>query len=287
MALLIINADDYGLCDSVNRGILECIEAGAVSDLSFIVNLSEFNGSNELLKTIEKTDVGLHLNLTAGQSVLGFHSKLVDHQGNYHDLKTLMLKLWRNEIALKDIYREIRAQIEFLSRHQYRITHIDSHRNVHLIPSIMRALLQICRDLKINVPIRMPYEGSNNLFDLTPLNMLRIPMLNMLTMHCYLRTKYKWNIQTIGGNFFNNPHPLPVLNKIKVYMKKKPNSIFELAVHPGYPSEKLLEYDGYYQQRSTELKILKTESFEIIPDRMQICGFSDLRGKSFGIGIDK
>ena len=282
MALLIINADDYGLCDSVNRGILECIEAGAVSDLSFIVNPSEFNVSDELLKAIDKTDIGFHLNLTAGQSVLGFQSGLVDHAGNYHDLKTFMLKLWRNKITPTDIYHEIRSQIEFLTHHQYRITHIDSHRNVHLIPAIMRVLLQICRDLKMNIPIRMPYEGSNNLFDLTPLNMLRIPMLNVLTMYCYLRTKYKWNILTIGGNFFNNPRPSPVFNKIKTYLKKKPNSIFELAVHPGYPSEKLLEYDGYYQQRSTELKILKTESFSIISDRMQICDFSNLQGKPFG-----
>lgn len=277
MALLIINADDYGLCDSVNRGIIECLEAGAVSDLSFIVNTSEFNGSDELLKTIDKTDIGFHLNLTAGKSVLGSRSGLVDHNGNYHDLKTLMLKFWRNEIALKDVYHETRSQIEFLTYHQYRITHIDSHRNIHLIPSIMRVLLQIRRDLKMTVPIRMPYEGINNTFDLTPLNMLRIPMLNVLTMYCYLRTKYKWNILTIGGNFFNNPRPSLVLNKMKTYMRKKPNRVFELAVHPGYPSEKLLEYDGYYQQRLTELNVLKMEYFRTISDIMQICSFSDLQ----------
>jgi predicted glycoside hydrolase/deacetylase ChbG (UPF0249 family) len=278
MALLIINADDYGLCDSVNRGIIECLEAGAVSDLSFIVNASEFNRSAELLKTIDKTDIGFHLNFTAGQSVLGSQSGLVDNDGNYYDLKTFMIKLWRNKITSTDIYREIRSQIEFLTHHQFQITHIDSHRNIHLIPTIMRALLQIRRDLKMNVPIRMPYEGINSIFNLTPLNMVRITMLNVLTMYCYLRTKYKWNILTIGGNFFNNPRPSLVLNKIKTTMRKKPNRVFELAVHPGYPSEKLLEYDEYYQQRLTELNVLKMEYFRTISDRKKICSFSDIEG---------
>lgn len=282
MALLIINADDYGLCDSVNRGIIECLESGAVSDLSFLVSASEFNGSDELLKNIGKTDIGLHLNFTTGQSVRGFQSQLVDHDGKYHDLKTLVLKIWRNKITSTDIYCEIKSQIELLINSQYRITHIDSHRNIHLMPSIMRVLLQIRRDLGLNVPIRMPYEGVNNIFVLTAPNMFRIPMLNMLTIYCYLRTRYKWNILTIGGNFFNNPRPSSVLHKIKTCISKKPHKIFELAVHPGYPSERILEYDGYYQQRLTELNVLKKECFRNISDRFQICSFADLHSQSPG-----
>ncbi|NJK98737.1 MAG: ChbG/HpnK family deacetylase [Bacteroidales bacterium] len=38
MLRLIINADDFGLCDSVNKGILDCYKTGLVSDFSFIIN---------------------------------------------------------------------------------------------------------------------------------------------------------------------------------------------------------------------------------------------------------
>jgi len=275
MAFLIINADDYGLCDSVNRGIIECFEAGAVSDLSFMVNGHEFKKSDELLKNSHKTDIGFHLNLTAGQSLLGAQSKMTDHDGRYYDLKTLMIKIWNKRISSADIYWEIRSQIEFLTDHQYSVTHFDSHRNIHLIPAIMRALLQIRSDLGMNVPIRMPYEGIVNIFSLTPFNMLRIPLLNVLTMYCHLRTRYKWNIRTIGGNFYNNPRPFAVLNTIMARMGEKSHEVFELAVHPGYSSEKLMEYDEYSQQRLNELSVLKMRHFHDFSDSVNICSFAD------------
>lgn len=285
MNFLIINADDYGLCDSVNQGIIECIETGAVSDLSFIVNASEFNTSDKRLKSIHKNDVGFHVNLTTGRSILGAKTKLVNHEGNYYDLKSLCLKLFSRKIPLKDIYCEIKAQIVFLKNHQYNITHIDSHRNIHLLPPIMKVLIKICHELGLVVPIRMPYESVNNLFVLTARNLMRISVLNAMTMYCFLRTRYKWNIRTIGGNFFNNAHPAAVIHEIKTYMKRKPHQAFELAVHPGYTSRQLLEYDEYFQQRITELKTLKMGGFKTIPGSIKICSFADLNSLSSGQAI--
>jgi predicted glycoside hydrolase/deacetylase ChbG (UPF0249 family) len=146
----------------------------------------------------------------------------------------------------------------------------------------MKVLLQLRRELGLNVPIRMPYERINNVFKLTALNMVRISMLNAMTIFCYLRTRYRWNVKTIGGNFFNNPRTDLVLHEIKNRMKNNFHKVFEMAVHPGYPSRQLMEYDEYHEQRLTEMNILKKECFCKISDTAQICSFADLTSQSSG-----
>lgn len=276
MKFLILNADDYGLCESVNQGIIECLQYGIVSDVSFMVNADEFEKSHKMLVGIQRKNIGLHLNFTVGKSILGSKSKLVDKNGYYYDLKTLLFKILLKEVSLIDIYEEIRAQIVLLFNHGYTISHIDSHRNIHLLPHIIKALLQVNEDLNLNVPIRMPHERIYSILKLTKSNWLRMGILNLLTSYCSLRTKYKWEIRTIGGNIFNNSDAATAINDIINVIKKSPYKMFEVAVHPGYPSEKLAGYDNYNRQRLWELKILKDKTALFKTDDVQIGSFNDL-----------
>ena len=257
MKRLIINADDYGLCDSVNRGILECLRSGAVSDLSFMVNLTEFREAVHLLKCDRIDKIGFHLNFTVGESILGIQSNLTDKNGRYLSLKNLAYKIFSGKISYNNIYEEIKAQINLLVDHGFKITHIDSHQNIHLLTAIMEPLMRINSELDLKVHIRMPYEKMHNIFKLKFSNLARIAILNLMTLYCSCRTNYRYCIETIGGNIFNNPHPDAVFKKVIKIIDNGPHSTYEMPVHVGYPSEKLQGYDWYSNQRRVELEFFE------------------------------
>lgn len=280
MKKLIINADDYGLCESVNAGILECFINGLVSDFSFMVNLEGFDRSNIMLSDTVIKNIGLHLNITVGRSILNSKTKLTDKGGRFFNLKTLFFKIMSGTIPEEDIYEEIIAQINLLLSEGYQITHIDSHTNIHLLPQIMKPLIHANKSSGLNVPIRMPYEKKIRVPSLTRRNMIRITALNLLTLNNQIFTKYRSPITTIGGNFFNNSNNKLVFKEILDRIDNSSFDKFELAVHPGYISDKLLEYDSYYSQRVEELNFLLNNNHIFEKSGLMISSFEEVTGRN-------
>ena len=73
MNYLIINADDFGLCESANDAIIELFLDKKISSCTFMINMQ---GLNHALKSMEREDikkmpVGLHFNIVRGKSILG------------------------------------------------------------------------------------------------------------------------------------------------------------------------------------------------------------------------
>jgi len=276
MKFIIINADDYGICESVNQGIIECLRFGIVSDLSFMINIDEFDSSHEILKTTNINHIGIHLNFTVGKSLLGNLSKLVNNEGYYYDLKTLLTKLFFNKIKLSHIYLEIKSQFEMLISKGYVITHVDSHRNIHVLPGVMMPLLKVMKELNLDIPVRMPYEEISSLYRATKNNIMRIIILNIFTLYCFFHTKYKCNVRTIGGNLFNNSDLPEAFLDVVRRINSRSAKIYEVAVHPGYPSRKLLYYDNYCYQRLWELNYLKNAKSQIKLNSLRLTSFNDL-----------
>ncbi len=273
MKKIIINADDFGLCESVNKGILECLHHGIVSDLSFMINHQEFEHSSTMLKQSGIMKVGFHLNLTVGKSVLGEKSKFTDNNSYYLDFKRILIKILMNRINMEYIYNEIKAQMNLLISYGYKITHIDSHQNIHLLPSIMKTLMRLNKEFGLNVPIRMPYGSLHNILRAEYRNLFRIAILNLLTVHCCFRTKYHPNIRVVGIDLFDNTDIINSFDEMSQVIRRSPFEIYEIPVHPGYPSDKLLEYDWYCDQRLIELDLLK--------DKIVLPKIKDFRIASF------
>ena len=67
---IIINADDFGMFDSANRGILYCLEKNLINSVSVCVNYRENNNIAEILPFRNRlVSIGLHINLTEGYSL--------------------------------------------------------------------------------------------------------------------------------------------------------------------------------------------------------------------------
>ena len=143
MKSIIINADDFGLCDSVNNGIVFCMENGIVSDLSFIVNHPYLNNSIELLKKKKILNIGVHLNYSLGKPNKSKKSCLTNSKGFFNNVNTHFINYSMGRINVEEIYEESKSQVEILLSNGFNITHFDSHQNVHILPWTLTRCLSL------------------------------------------------------------------------------------------------------------------------------------------------
>ena len=61
---LILNADDFGLSPSVNKGIVEAFQQGIISSATMMMNTPYTDEAIELAKKHNLKNIGIHLNLT-------------------------------------------------------------------------------------------------------------------------------------------------------------------------------------------------------------------------------
>lgn len=276
MKRLIINADDYGLCESVNRGILECYVHGLVSDLSFIINPDCFGLSVKMLKDAGVDSAGVHFNLTIGKPYHSRTSSLTDNDGNHLTSQDLFIRYITGKLKDNDIYEELKYQFDVLSDSGLKVSHFDSHQNIHLIPQIFKQILKIKENYRLSIPIRRPSEKIVHPLQSKLSNLKRMIILNQLTWLIPKSPHGDHKIQTIGGDFFNNTQSAIVFARVIHQVIKQEQSIFEIAVHPGYYSDTILTYDSYTHAREIEMSFLKSMTKSELKDSVHITSFDRL-----------
>src|SRR5882724_7221243 len=85
MKKLIVNADDFGLTEGVNRAVIQGHVCGIITSASLLANGAAFDSAVAMGTTHAKLGVGVHLNLTQGRPIVspGEIPSLVDSQGYF------------------------------------------------------------------------------------------------------------------------------------------------------------------------------------------------------------
>lgn len=148
--LLVINADDLGICESTNRAIAEAHEHGVLTSASLMANGPAFEHAiEEVVRGCPRLGVGLHVCLTSGTCLSSPEDVplLVDEQGRFRNgfLSLYRLTLTRRKAVIDQLEREITAQFEKLRAHGVAIDHVDSHRHVHMIPVVFEITARLAR----------------------------------------------------------------------------------------------------------------------------------------------
>jgi len=129
--LLMIHADDAGLCHSENRATMHCLENGSVNSCSVMVNCPGFEEMASYLGGNLHFDHGIHLTLTCEWHGFRFGPvlsprevpSLVDDKGHFFkDRKTLLQNARPEEVG-----KEVRAQILKGLDAGLQPSHLDSH----------------------------------------------------------------------------------------------------------------------------------------------------------------
>lgn len=136
-----INADDFGISSGVNKAVEEMFRAKKLHSTSLICGCNYFDEAVIIAKRNPLLDVGLHLNLSIGKSVLGNNKLplLTNKDGTFkHGFVMLfLLTIFCRKKILNEITAEVLAQINLIQTSIDRpLSHIDGHRHIHFIPGI-------------------------------------------------------------------------------------------------------------------------------------------------------
>ena len=109
MGQVIINADDFGLTNGVNYGIIDSFLYGITTSTTLLANGAAFDHAVELASEHPDLEIGVHLNLTLGKPLLpGADS--ISANGRFHTRE--YVQQHAASLDLDEVYAEWHAQIE-------------------------------------------------------------------------------------------------------------------------------------------------------------------------------
>jgi predicted glycoside hydrolase/deacetylase ChbG (UPF0249 family) len=137
MKKLIVNADDFGYREGINKGIVLAHQNGVVTSASLFVEREGSEEAVRLAKENPQLGLGLHLDLDRFFEI--------DH----HLGVTTGWVSPKPEIAA--IRGEAKRQLDKYLSFGFKADHVDSHHHAHLTPEIFPVICELLKEYKIPV----------------------------------------------------------------------------------------------------------------------------------------
>ncbi|MBF6567323.1 MAG: hopanoid biosynthesis-associated protein HpnK [Candidatus Binataceae bacterium] len=160
MTRVIVSGDDFGVSPQVNAGILRAHREGVLRGTSLMVAEPWAEAAAQAARAWPGLDVGLHLVVCLGRSVLG-HQRLagiVGAQGEFpRNPAVAGLRYFFDRKIRGALRDEIRAQIERHLKLVGYLNHIDGHLNFHVHPVLADIMVELAAEYRVPC-IRIPRE---------------------------------------------------------------------------------------------------------------------------------
>ncbi len=261
MNRLIINADDIGMTPGTNKAIFKGYDNGVITHTSIMANGDYFLEAIKGLQRRKTLRVGVHLNLTYGKA-LNLSAVYNDDRGIFNlGYLSILLKSTYHKKFLEAVEKEFEQQILQVTEAGIVLTHLDSHRHIHLIPGLYRIVAKLA--IKYNIErVRLINESMMDSFLLSKKynfifngGIIKFILLKTFTV---LNARY--------ANFYKNIKFYSILYTGVVsedILKKLKNSNeeYEIMVHPSMPE--LDEYLSFYDQSEKNYRVSKEREDEL------------------------
>ena len=272
MKKVIINADDFGICQGINEGIIYAHQRGIVTSTTLMANMPGFEQAVSLAKQNKDLGIGLHLNIVRGRPVSPANkvkSLINDENKFFSDVFLILKRLVLGLINLEEVELEFRAQIEKILEKGIKISHFDSEKHVHSFPSIFKIIIRLAKEYNIQ-KIRFINEFcfSPFLFQTAKSLLISLACSSMIR-------KIIENDIFITDKFYGvceTGHMTSLRLKRTLYKVK--DGITEIMVHPGFVIPEIIDLEkeiGSYhinKFREQELQALVDEGAkEVIKER--------------------
>jgi chitin disaccharide deacetylase len=266
---LIVNADDLGWTEGVNRGIAEAHRRGLVTSTSLLANGRAFTSALEVARANPALGVGVHLNLSDGPPTTDAAQLpgLLNGAGAHlkHGPEALLLRIARRSLPLDEVEREWDAQIRKIQDARVEPTHIDGHKHVHMLPGLFEIAVRLAKKHGIRA-IRVSHEESKLRAMLATGGEQKSTVVlkqGVQARGLKLMARDAREIADRAGlmtaDYFCGIAQTGVLTQegTEHLLESLPDGTTELMCHPGYADEELRATDTRLQQsRQTELQIL-------------------------------
>lgn len=151
MPKIIINADDYGMDASVNRGVVGSFQNGYISSATIMANMPGFEEACQLAHECGVADrIGLHFNITQGTPLtaqIRNEPRFCDEDGNFVFSK--YNGLWLSRSGQAALAAELRAQWMKCRDAGIEPSHLDTHHHIHTAWGIAQVIIGLSKELGI------------------------------------------------------------------------------------------------------------------------------------------
>ncbi|MFD0692651.1 polysaccharide deacetylase family protein [Paenibacillus sp. GCM10027628] len=276
--LLIINADDFGMCCSTNQAIGTLFEEKAITSSSLMMTCPWMTQAANLAST-RCYDVGVHLTFTSEWknykwgpiSSFAHPVPFVDEFGHFpEDVAPVGLAI------ADDIKQECIAQIECALQMGVDVTHLDNHMLSLQIGSaepFMNTVIELCANY--GLPLRMPRQTSapiphnEKLIRLADNKGVKLPdYVVVLPFHLPSKTqRYSFVIE----------HVSECLRNLKP-------GVTEIVFHPSVATNELMAITDTWEIRHFEYMVFREPLIQSIihEQNIQLIGWKELRSLQRG-----
>ena len=222
MTKLIVNADDFGLSEAVNYGIISAYKNGIVRSTTIMAGMPAFDHAVELLKENKGLGCGVHMTLSLNKPVLNYHKTIVDENGNFY--RRITNELIEEKFDLDEVYEEFCSQINKVINSGVNVDHLDT------LSSLKPVIEKIVK--KYNLPIRGGFESKLDYDKVIPMT----------------------------ESFYNENVTEDYFEKYMDELKK--HDVIDIMCHPAFVDEYLVNSTSYAMQRMKEYSILTSEKVQ-------------------------
>ncbi|HEV7768126.1 MAG TPA: ChbG/HpnK family deacetylase [Thermoanaerobaculia bacterium] len=212
---MIVTADDVGLHRGMTAGAIRTHQEGIVTACSIVANGAAFDDAVARLRDVPTLEIGVHLTLVEERPLTS-----IRFPKKYTSFVPLYLA---RVISIEAIERELRAQIARVIETGLRVTHLNGHQHLHVLPRIFEVVKRLASEFAIPyVRIVDDHGGAAR-----PLSMRVLSALGRRAL-----TPGLTNDRTIGVAIAGHlDDVVPLLDHVE--------GVTELVTHPG------IGVDGY------------------------------------------
>ncbi|HEX2121460.1 MAG TPA: ChbG/HpnK family deacetylase, partial [Thermoanaerobaculia bacterium] len=204
-----VTADDVGLHPGMTAGAIEAHRSGVVTACSIVANGAAFDDAVARLRDTPSLEAGVHLTLVEERPLTP-----IRFARKYTSFVPLYLA---RRIAIGAIERELRAQIEKVLATGLRVTHLNGHQHLHLLPRIFAVVARLAEAYAIPYVRVVDDRGSRA---------RRVPIALLSALGRRARRAGLTNDRTIGvAEAGHLRDVVPLLDHV--------DGVTELVTHPG------------------------------------------------------
>ncbi len=259
--LLILNADDFGMCHAANEGIVRTLKTGPVSSCILMVPCPWSLHALNLLRASPELPFGVHLTVVSEQpdyrwGPLTCRSEvpsLVDEAGYFYSEGRSDEVLDRADGG--ELEREYRAQIEAVLASGLKPTHLDSHCGSH--------------------------TRRERVFDMTARLALEYGLALRVYGETYIKKLQAQGLPTLDHELMDS-YTLDVTGKDALYtqmLRDLPAGLSEWAVHPGLDTPEMQAAEPGSRVRQTDFAFFSSaRAQEVIAEAgITVLSYRDLQ----------
>jgi predicted glycoside hydrolase/deacetylase ChbG (UPF0249 family) len=251
--VIILHADDAGLCEEANTATAHYLENGLIQSASIMVPCPAADEFIQWAMDQPDQDIGLHLTHTSEWKTYRWGPVsdpnevpgLIDPDGMlWHEIHQVVM-----HASAEEVEKEIRAQIERSLSLGYRPDHIDTHMGtLYGHASYLEVFLRVAEEYGIPATvtdlsnsmvvkqfIKQGYPIDDNIIDMV--NKYTLPKVDFFT-------------SVPGGSSYEEK-----IENFKTLIRTLPPGLTEIYFHPSVETERLKTITNSWQQRVWEAEM--------------------------------